>query len=331
MNDLNVLVLEDKGPRAQAIGRTLRELASEGNADAARVFAYPVSTPAEMKRSLDEDPDFYHGAIVDFSLGLKRDDVSEDIFLAHLPGGYGPYRVTTGIGVLDYLHANYPAMRLWAMTSGDARHLRLYQAAASAMFGAFPVDFDDVRVQDPARNQAFLEVLINPLGTTPDQTIEDAEAFRSLLTEQAGIAPGGQFIGAFSWMAALVNTVRGAGKGASHTWFRKVYTAAATYQGVTPVPGATLQDKSLYGAHWKWNRHLQELLKYSPAGDDLVPAWPPADFDAEYAADAGRTSYLFNQFDPYAEYIRTVAEVEEFFISEDVHAAVRRWLATESK
>ena len=328
MKTLSILVVEDKGQRAEQVVQAIQRVKTAGGARDVDIEIRRFYTPKELQEELAVaavEGDLPDGAIVDFSLGLNRDDVSDDVFLADLPG-YGPFRVTTGIGVLDHLHRTVPGIDLWAMTSGDARHQRLFQAAAYEMFGAYPINVDDALSKVVESNRRFVDTLLEPERMTQDAlAVEDAATFRDLLTIRSHMGPRDQPISAMSWIAALTRTSKPHGAGGIKGYLRSLYAEAARFERVTPT-SPTIEDKSLYSAHWRWNRSLQNLLKKAANERDLAPDWPPADHDSDYSSDTGRGSKLLGAYNPYLEYIAKNDQLREFFVSEDVHAAVRRWL-----
>ena len=335
MKTLSILVVEDKGHRAERVVQAIQRVKTAGGARDVDIEIRRFYTPMELQKELTiaaaegELPD---GAIVDFSLGLfTRDDVSDDIFLDSLPG-YGPFRVTTGIGVLDYLHRTAPGIDLWAMTSSDAHHMRLFQAAAWAMFGAYPIDIADAISEVRESNRRFVDTLRNPDQMTKDaHAVGDSALFIDLLTDRSGITVDDQAISTMSWIAALATTSVGHGIGASRKYWREVYENAASFERVTPTARGSLKDKSLFGAHWRWNGVLQELLKYTVTNVDLAPDWPRVNRDAGYSSATDRESKLLVKYNPYRDYIAKHEQILEFFESEDVHAAVRRWLQEQQR
>lgn len=155
------LIIEDNPTKAQGI-RGFREV----HAKAAGIHFLAKSNPLGALDVL-QDPaqrSQIAGVIADFELGCRRDD--NDRFRATATRSDGTaYRISTGMGVLDWIHSIDPNLPLWALTNDAATHAPLYMTAASLWLDAKPLHVDRLspHPNSPAAADMVAE-LLHPHG-----------------------------------------------------------------------------------------------------------------------------------------------------------------------
>lgn len=133
------------------------------------VFTPPAYAPSRAIEILSERGDEFSGVLADCDLNATRADVVADKQVRVEDSGGRGYMLSTGLGVLDWVHRNLPGVATWALIDTSATHAPLYTSAASLWLGAKPMDVNRFRDTDEhvANLVAELDNPRDPLHLNP--------------------------------------------------------------------------------------------------------------------------------------------------------------------
>ena len=260
-----------------------------------------------------QDPDEraeIDGVIADFYLSDWPDTPYKRIRLPAPDGG--EYTASTGMGVLDWVHAVAPELPLWALTNDSAAHAPLFMSAASLWLDAKPLHVDRLTLAgsplgDRMRDE-FLQpqryAALNPLWPRIE---ESRLAFGELLD----ISYGG--VEAFDWLNALTH-LEGAPGGFAPTLKNRI--RQITLNARVNVFANTLSQNMA-----RWQLRLDEVYRDFPVSRE-ESRWPPIDEDRLPIALS-----TWAEFNPITGFLGADGRCRDFFAVEDVRMALMRWHA----
>lgn len=255
------------------------------------------------------------GVIADFELGCRRDDNSA--FRAHASRADGtPYTVSTGMGVLDWVHTTMdPDMPLWALTNDAATHAPLYMAAANLWLNAHPLHIDRL---SPALDSSAAEAMVDEFLDPDDYETLNPHGDR---IDNASLAMGELLdtdyvrTEAFDWLHALTHMTVGT------EGF--VPAVSRSIQRVTNNSKLKAHSNTLAPAMALWQLLLDEIYSEFPV-ERREELWPQLDRD-----NLPKSLQPWAEFNPITGFFGQQPECREFFGSEDVRVALTNWRARE--
>jgi hypothetical protein len=248
------------------------------------------------------------GVIADFELQGRRLD--KDLCI-NVPAPDGDdYTISTGLGVLDWVHTAEPRMHLWALTSLTATHAPLFMSAASLWLNAKPLSVDRFKGPGKPSAEGLLKELIDPESykdSNPNwEWIDDAQSsFHQLLNTPYG---GEE---AFDWINALSH-LKPSTKG-----FVPSLTTAIRH--VTGNDQLNAFAHTLAPAIGKWQPRLEEIYQDFSVNRD-EDKWPLIDED-----NLPGGLNVWADFNPITDFLGAHNECREFFGSADVRMALTKW------
>jgi hypothetical protein len=278
---------------------------------AAQGVRFRIATNPKDAISALQSKDFragLDGVIADFELqGLRQDkDLCIDV---PAPDG-DDYTISTGLGVLDWIHTVEPRMHLWALTSLTATHAPLFMSAASLWLNAKPLSVDRFDGAGRPLSDGLLKELLQPESyrtSNPNWAwIDDAQAS---LHELLNTLYGGEE--AFDWINALTHLPAGIGG------FIPNLTKAIRH--VTRNDKLNAFAHTLAPAMAKWQLRLEEIYQDFAVNRD-EEKWPPLDEDQ---LPGGLN--VWADFNPITNFLGAHSECREFFGSDDVRMALTKW------
>lgn len=301
------LVVEDNPTKAQGIRRF-----AEVHGKRAGIQFLAKSTPVGALNVLG-DPEqraAIAGVIADFELGCRRDD--NDAFRAQATRSDGiRYKISTGMGVLDWVHSVDPDLPLWALTNDAATHAPLYMAAANLWLNAKPLHVDRLSPNpDSPAAEAMISELLNPedyenLNPHGDRVDDASLAMGELLNTSYVKAE------AFDWLHALTHMTVGT------DGFVKAVTDEIQY--VTGNAQLKAHSNTLAPAMAMWQLLLDEIYSEFPV-ERREALWPQL-----HRADLPRSLAPWTKFNPITGFFGKSDECREFFGSADVRVALSNW------
>ncbi len=299
------LIIEDDPGKANAYSKFRDHYADRG------VTFHTVSSPNAAITGLQngETRSRIAGVIADFELGGRRIDNRHKRIQVAGPGG-DSYTISTGLGVLDWVHSLEPILPLWALTNDAATHAPLFMSAASVWLDAKPLHVDRLTEVGTARSDRMLEELLepqyysrlNPLWARIDNS---RAAFHELLNTPYSSEE------AFDWLNALTH-LHGAPGGFIPTLNNKI-------RQITLNPKLSAYAHTLSPAMAKWQLRLEEIYQDFPV-DREEDRWPKLDED-----DLPTGLKAWAEFNPITDFFGAHNECQEFFEAEDVRMALTRW------
>lgn len=247
------------------------------------------------------------GVIADFELKCRR-HLDRCIDVAGPDGN--DYTISTGLGVLDWVHTVDPGMPLWALTDVTATHAPLFMSAASLWLDAKPLAVERLRGRGTPLADAMFKELQDPTTyTTANPTWrwvdESRAAFNELLqTKYSGVE-------AFDWLTALTHLGRASGG------FVPALTNAI--RQVTLNQRITAYANTLGPCMAKWQLRLEEIYQDFPV-DRQKECWPVLDEDH---LPGGLQAW--DAFNPITDFLGNNPECQEFFEAQDVRMALTKW------
>ncbi len=135
-----------------------------------------TTTPVDAIRYLEDEMRRAEldGVIADFALDCQRLDNSRHRVDVSGPDG-NPYAISTGLGVLDWIHRLDPRKPLWALTDVSAAHSPLFMSAAALWLDAKPLSLERLyEFNTHAGNRMFEELwsklILHPFDNPIDGT-----------------------------------------------------------------------------------------------------------------------------------------------------------------
>lgn len=249
------------------------------------------------------------GVIADFQLGGDRANSHDKRIDVEGPNG-DSYTISTGLGVLDWIHSVEPTLPLWALTDDAATHAPLFMSAASLWLDAKPLNVERFSKPGTPLSDRLLDELLDPRGYARLNPLwgridETRTAFEELLNTPCSGAE------AFDWINALTH-LHGAPGGFIPTLERKV-------RQITLDPCLNAYSNTLAPAMAKWQLRLEEIYQDFPV-DREEDMWPPLDEDN---LPGGLNTWA--EFNPITGFLGAHSECQEFFAAQDVRMALTRW------
>ena len=299
------LVGEDDPVRAKYFQQFARHYSDNG------VIFKVASSAANLITTL-RDPatrSSLSGVVTNFDFGGQRADQGHKRLEVEEPSGRR-YFISTGIGVLDWIHTTEPSMPLWAATYANSPHAPLFMSAASLWFGAKPLDIGRVFSAGTPLGHGLLNELqapdshanLNQLW----QLIEHAQfAFEELLNTPYG------GIEAFDWLHALTHLPARPGG--------FVQALTARIRNLTLNPDVRVHANTIAPKMAKWQLCLEEMYLGFPINRD-EDAWPHFD-----EARLPKSLISWTEFNPFTDFLGRDTGCSEFFGANDVRVALARW------
>ncbi|WP_059015923.1 hypothetical protein [Mycobacterium sp. M26] len=299
------MIVEDDQRKARAY----REFARHYRSSDLEFRIMASARPAiETLMDPDERAEF-DGVIADFALGGIRWDLDHTRTEVLGPDGK-PYIVSTGLGVLDWIHSVDPDLPLWALTSDNAAHAPLYMAAAALWLDAKPLSLSRLTGPGTALSDRMCEELLNPrryqqVNPSWERVFEASAAFAALLNSAL------TSVEAFDWIRALVSLGglhRGLGPALEDSIRR-----------VTGKNSLNVYSNTLSPAMATWQIHLEEVYQDFPDTRERQ-RWQHFDLDR-----LPRALSAWEDFNPFIDFLAAHSETREFFVAEDVRMALVKW------
>ncbi|WP_431240993.1 hypothetical protein ACQ86B_29150 (plasmid) [Mycolicibacterium aichiense] len=303
------LIVEDNPTKAQGI-RGFREI----HAKAAGIDFVAKSNPIGALNVLRDPTQRAQlaGVIADFELGCRRDD-NDQFRAAAIRDDGSTYKVSTGMGVLDWAHSVDRNLPLWALTNDAATHAPLYMTAANLWLDAKPLHVD--RFSPHANSTAAADMiaeLLDPYGcghlNPHTERVENASLALGELLNVSYVKAE-----AFDWLQALIEMTVGT-------------------EGFIPALNKTIQDSTgiatlkahsntLGPAMAMWQILLDEIYSEFPV-DRREELWPVLDRN-----NLPKNLTPWAEFNPITGFLAKNDECREFFGSADVRVALSNWRA----
>ncbi|MGA5541342.1 hypothetical protein ACPCIR_05770 [Mycobacterium sp. NPDC051198] len=267
--------------------------------------------PALETLSDPEERSEFDGVIADFGLGGSRQDDLHVRAEADLSGG-APYTVSTGLGVLDWIHTVDPDLPLWALTNDNAAHAPLFMSAAALWLDAKPLSLTRLTTPGSALGDRMRDELLAPdryerLNPSWRRMDNASAALAALLNRELTA------IESFDWIHAL-SSLKGLHRGLIPALSERI-------QSITGNPDLKAFSNTLAPAMATWQIHLDEVYQDFP---DMRQKARWQQFDPDRLPGALNA---WGNFNPFTDFLADHTETREFFAAEDVRAALMRWRA----
>jgi hypothetical protein len=249
------------------------------------------------------------GVMADFELRCGRPTNQHLRIDVADPSGQS-YTVSTGLGVLDWIHSAAPDMPLWALTDASAAHAPLFMSAASLWLDAKPLVVERLYSPETPLGDGMFAELNDPAGfaaTNPTWKWVDESrvSFEELLhTTYSGVA-------AFDWLEALTHL------GRASSGFIPTLTAAI--RRVIPDQNIKAYANTLAPCMARWQLLLDEVYQDFPVDRD-EDRWPVLDED-----DLPTSMRPWDAYNPITDFLGENTECKEFFAASDVRMALSKW------
>jgi hypothetical protein len=220
------------------------------------------------------------------------------------------YTLSTGLGVLDWIHTAAPDMPLWALTDASAAHAPLFMSAASLWLDAKPLVVERLYSQDTPLGDAMFAELSSPASFAASNPTwkwvdESRASFNELMhTPYSGVE-------AFDWLEALTHLGRASGG--------FVPTLTAAIRKVIPDQTIKAYANTLAPCMAKWQLLLDEIYQDFPVDRD-EQRWPAID-----EANLPTSMRPWDAFNPITDFLGENTECKEFFAAQDVRTALTKW------
>ena len=275
-------------------------------------FEY-ATTPLTAIKNLQpkERRDEFSGVVADFELKCRRQDNWHNRMVVAGPDGQ-PYTISTGLGILDWVHRIDPQMPLWSLTDVSATHAPLFMSAAALWLDAKPLAIERLYECGTQTGDRMYEELQNPrqhVRLNPHwMWIASArEALQRLLNTPYA------FVEAFDWLNALTN-LEPSTAGFIPALEKKI-------RQLTLDQSINAHAHSLAPVMARWQVYLDEIYQ-DFAVDRQLHRWPKIDLDRP-----PRALSIWEDFNPITGFLGKNSECEEFFEAEDVRLALTQWRA----
>lgn len=282
-----------------------------GHYDDSDIRFHIVASPDAAIRALNNKKKRaqFAGVIADFELKGRRLD-NRDIRI-DVPGPTGlDYTISTGLGVLDWVHTEDPDMLLWSLTDVSATHAPLFMTAASLWLNARPLSVERLYKPDSPLGDRLLQELEEPANFRRlNPTWAWIDAAQAALHQLLNTSCCGEE--AFDWLNALTH-LHGSTDG-----FLPSLTRAM--KRITHAPDLEVDAPTLAPAMAKWQLRLDEIYQDFSV-DRKLEAWPKFDED-----DLPRDLGIWSEFNPIMGFLGMHSECQEFFESVDVRMALSNW------
>lgn len=273
-------------------------------------FEYATTPRTAVKHLADKQHrDQLSGVIADFELKCRRQDNRANRIVVNGPDEE-TYTVSTGLGVLDWVHRVAPDIPLWSLTDVSATHAPLFMSAAALWLGAKPLAIERLYECGTAAGDRLHEELQNPrkhvrLNPHWMWVASAREALRRLLnTPYTGVE-------AFDWLNALTH-LRPSTSGFIPALEKQI-------RHLTVNENINAHAHSLAPVMAKWQVYLDEIYQ-DFAVDRQIHRWPELDLDRPPKALS-----IWDDFNPIIDFLGSNSECEEFFEAEDVRFALAQW------
>lgn len=303
------LIVEDSPTKAHAFLRFGQAYAKQCG-----VRLQAVSSPSGAIAVL-HDPSqraAIDGVIVDFELGCRREDNRH--LRAHVTDAAGqPYAVSTGMGVLDWVHTADPDMPLWALTNDAATHAPLYMSAANLWLNARPLHVDRLSAKPES-----------PAAVAMVEELRDPDAYEELNPHAERVDLTSVVMGellntdymdveAYDWLHALTHLIVGT------DGFIPALTKRI--RGITGDESLNAYANTLSPEMATWQLLLEEIYEEFPVDRD-EKRWPDID-----RKSLPKSLKPWAEFNPITGFLGQQPECREFFGSADVRVALMNWRA----
>jgi hypothetical protein len=259
---------------------------------------------ADQLRELD-------GVIADFELGGRRLDNPHGRVEVPGPRG-GNYRVSTGLGVLDWVHTASPGLPLWALTDVSAAHAPLFMSAASLWLDAKPLAVERLYQRATPLGDGLFAELRNP------STYKDSNPQWEWVSESRG-----EFLNllqtpysgheSFDWLNALTHLRRARGG--------FIPSLNDSIRQVVLNPNLNAFANTLAPLLAQWQMSLDAIYQdFSVSRDEHL--WPILDPER-----LPRSLSIWDEFNPITDFLGENRECQEFFEADDVRMALIKWRA----
>lgn len=251
----------------------------------------------------------FGGVMADFGLGGGRQDNWHKRVDVDTPDGLS-YTMSTGLGVLDWVHTVSPELPLWALTSDNAAHAPLFMSAASLWLDAKPLSLTRLTTPGSALGDRMRDELLNPdryMKLNPSwRRVDNASAALAALLNRNLTT-----VESFDWIHAL-SSLEGLHRGL-------IPALSDRIRSVTGNPGLRAFSNTLAPAMATWQTYLDEVYQDFP---DMrqKDRWQQFDLDQLPGALSA-----WGSFNPFTDFLGEHTETREFFAAEDVRIALERW------
>lgn len=273
-------------------------------------FEYATTPRTAVKHLQDKRRrELFSGVIADFELKCRRRDNWPNRIVVDGPSGE-KYTISTGLGVLDWVHRADPRKPLWSLTDVSATHAPLFMSAAALWFDAKPLAIERLYECGTPAGDRLYEELQNPrnyvrLNPHWMWVASAREALQQLLnTPYTGVE-------AFDWLNALTH-LRPSTSGFIPALEKQI-------RQLTLNQNIKAHAHSLAPVLAKWQVYLGEIYQ-DFAVDRQVGRWPPLDLDRPPKALG-----IWEEFNPITDFLGANSECEEFFEADDVRLALTQW------
>lgn len=260
-----------------------------------------LSDPAERSE--------FDGVIADFGLGGSRQDNWHKRIDVDGPDGES-YTISTGLGVLDWVHTLDPELHLWALTSDNAAHAPLFMSAAALWLDAKPLSLTRLTTPGSALGDRMRDELLSPglyarLNPSWRRMDNAAAAIAALLDREL------TSVESFDWIHAL-SSLEGLHRGLIPALSERIAS-------ITGNPRLRAFSNTLAPAMATWQIHLDEVYQDFP---DMRQKDRWQRFDPDRLPGA---LSAWGSFNPFTDFLGEHTETREFFAAEDVRVALSRW------
>ncbi|OBG82646.1 hypothetical protein A5699_05705 [Mycobacterium sp. E802] len=251
----------------------------------------------------------FDGVIADFGLGGCRQDNWHKRIEIDGPDGT-PYTVSTGLGVLDWVHTVDPELHLWALTSDNAAHAPLFMSAAALWLNAKPLSLTRLTTPGSALGDRTRDEFLEPNRFTqlnPSwRRMDNASAALAALLNRELTA-----VESFDWIHAL-SSLKGLHRGLIPALNERI-------QSITRNSKLKAFSNTLAPAMATWQIHLDEIYEGFP---DMRQKTRWQQFDPDRLPGA---LSAWGEFNPFTDFLADHTETREFFAAEDVRIALMKW------
>jgi len=252
----------------------------------------------------------FDGVIADFGLGGLRLDNAHRRIGVNAPDG-SSYTVSTGLGVLDWVHSVDPELPLWALTSDNAAHAPLFMSAAALWLDAKPLSLSRMTTPGSALADRLRDELLAPgnaqFNPSWKRVLDSCAALAAMLNRSL------TSVEAFDWIHAL-SDLEGLHRGLIPALSERI-------QSITGHSDLNAFSNTLSPAMATWQIHLDEVYQDFP---DMRGRHRWQQFDPD---ELPRALSAWGNFNPFTDFLGDHLETKEFFGAEDVRIALMHWRA----
>ncbi|WP_071286256.1 hypothetical protein [Mycolicibacterium llatzerense] len=251
------------------------------------------------------------GVIADFEIGGRRLDNPHGRIEVAGPRG-GDYRVSTGLGVLDWVHTASPRMPLWALTDVSAAHAPLFMSAASLWLDAKPLAVERLYQRGtPLGDKLFAELSDPSMYKTSNPHWEWVDRSRVEFLSLLEKSYSGHE--SFDWLNALTHLRRARGG--------FIPALNDRIRQLVLNPNLNAFANTLAPVLAQWQLSLDAMYQdFSVDRDENL--WPIIDPD-----HLPQSLKIWDDFNPITDFLGDNRECQEFFEADDVRMALIKWRA----